>query len=77
MITNGRLTEQLSNAGQGARTFRFEAGRGFQAAARFARAARAPPHVPEMVRTDGWLHRPESPATHDRNHVTGGINTWN
>ena len=78
MTKMGALTEQLPRAGQGARTFRLETGRSFLAGARFATAARGPPTAPEMVRADGWLHRLESPKpTQDRDHVTGGIITWN
>lgn len=79
MTRMGELTGQVPSAGQGARTFRLETGRSFLAGARFATAARAPPDGPEMVRADGWLHRPESPnqTTQDRDHVTGGIITWN
>jgi hypothetical protein len=56
MIGIGALTEQLPRAGQGARTFRLETGRGYLAVARFA-TARAPPRCPGMARAGGWHHR--------------------
>jgi hypothetical protein len=60
MIGMGALTEQLTpgqlpRAGQGARTFRLETGRGYLAVARFA-TARAPPRC-QMARAGGWHHR--------------------